>query len=48
MSKEETKLVIDTIRAMAKMLQLPATEQNHIDRTELAEAGEIVARRLEG
>ena len=48
MTDTETKLAVDTIRTMAEMLLAPAAEQNHIDRIELAEAGEIVARRLEG
>lgn len=45
--KKQIALAIDTIRTMAEMLQTPFSEANHVDRIELAEAAEIVARGLE-
>jgi hypothetical protein len=48
MDDKQLKLAVDTIRTLAEMLLTPISEQNHIDRIELAEAAEIVARGLEG
>jgi hypothetical protein len=43
----QTKLLKDTIRLLIDALQTPVSEQNHIDKLEIAEAGEIVLAGLE-
>ncbi len=42
MTDQQLKLATDTIRALIDVLQQPVTNRNHVEKTELIEASEIV------